>query len=110
MTDSAPVTDNREVLTHNHIPEDLVARSRHSDGKIQLGEIRWQHRARDPHGNLLPDPPRFGDLLTPALDDLRVAAPGQRRCATTERVTLVARLLPTSPRQSARRSCHQHPT
>ena len=69
MTDSAPVTDNREVLTHNHIPEDLVARSRHSDGKIQLGEIRWQHRARDPHGNLLPDPPRFGDLLTPALDD-----------------------------------------
>lgn len=40
MTDSAPVTDDREVLTHNHIPEYLVARSRHSDGKIQLGEIR----------------------------------------------------------------------
>ena len=40
VTDSAPVTDDREVLTHNHIPEYLVARSRHSDGKIQLGEIR----------------------------------------------------------------------
>ena len=67
-----PVTDNRESLTHNSIPEHLVAKGRDSGGNIQLGEIKYLHRARDPFGNPLPDPPRFGDLLTPALDDLRV--------------------------------------
>ena len=67
-----PVTDNRESLTHNSIPEHLVAKVRDSGGNIQLGEIKYLHRARDSFGNPLPDPPRFGDLLTPALDDLRV--------------------------------------
>ena len=43
MSNDPAVADQRDVLTRTHIPEDL-----------------------------LPDPPRFGDLLTPALDDLRV--------------------------------------
>ena len=72
MTDSAPVADDRDKLTHKNIPESLVARGRDSGGTIHLGEIKYLHRARDPYGNPLPDPPRFGDLLTPALDDLRV--------------------------------------
>ena len=72
MTDPASVADDRDKLTHNHIPESLVAKGRDSGGNIVLGEIRYQHRQRDQYGNLLPDPPRFGDLLTPALGDLRV--------------------------------------
>ena len=72
MSNDPPVTDTRESLTHSHIPEHLVAKGRDSGGNIHLGEIRYLHRARDPYGNPLPDPPRFGDLLTPALDDLRV--------------------------------------
>ena len=72
MTDSAPVTDDRDQLTHNHIPEHLVAKGRDSGGNIHLGEIKYLHQPRDPYGNPLPPAPRFGDLLTPALDDLRV--------------------------------------
>ena len=67
MSNDPPVTDNRGSLTHNSIPESLVARGRDSGGNIQLGEIKYLHRARDPCGNPLPDPPRFGDLLTPAV-------------------------------------------
>ena len=34
-----PVTDNRESLTHSHIPEHLVAKGRDSGGNIQLGDV-----------------------------------------------------------------------
>ena len=55
MTDSAPVTDDRDQLTHNHIPEHLVAKGRDSGGNIQPAEIRYQHQPRDHYGKPLPD-------------------------------------------------------
>ena len=72
MTDSAPVADDRDKLTHKNIPEHLVAKGRDSGGNIHLGEIKYLHQPRDPYGNPLPPAPRFGDLLTPTLNDLRV--------------------------------------
>ena len=32
MTDSAPVADDRDKLTHSHIPEHLVAKGRNTSG------------------------------------------------------------------------------
>ena len=65
MSTDPAVADNRDQLTHNHIPEAPVARCGESGGNIQLGEIKHHHRPRDPYGKPLPEPPRLGDLRTP---------------------------------------------
>ena len=66
-----PVTDNRDQITHNAVGE-LAEGLLDKQGNLTFEIKRTSPVARDQYGNPLPARPQFGDLLTPALGDLRV--------------------------------------